>query len=94
MKILNIGKSYWICMFSLWAQMMQQLRQGIKLKKVDYSKTPSEYGMTPYEMLMDDIRYAIDNTYIPDQTNQGVSIFSVRSGKLMSIVFCLYWHYG
>ena len=41
---------------SLWGQMMQQQRQGIKLKKVDFSKTPSEFGLTPYEMLMEDIR--------------------------------------
>ena len=35
---------------------MHQLRQGIKLKKVEYSKTPTEFSLTPYEMLMDDIR--------------------------------------
>ena len=35
---------------------MGQLRQGIKLRKVDYSKTPTEFEMTPYEMLMADIR--------------------------------------
>ena len=35
---------------------MGQLRLGIKLKKVDYSKTPTEFELTPYEMLMDDIR--------------------------------------
>jgi len=36
--------------------MMQQLRQGIKLKEVNFSKTASEFGMTPYEMLLEDIR--------------------------------------
>ena len=41
---------------SSWSQIMTQLRQGIKLKKVDYSKTPTEFALTPYEMLMDDIR--------------------------------------
>ena len=35
---------------------MTELRNGVKLKKVDYSKTPFEYALTPYEMLMDDIR--------------------------------------
>ena len=35
---------------------MQQLRQGIKLKHVEYSKTPTEFSLTPYEMLMDDIK--------------------------------------
>ena len=41
---------------SSWSQIMTQLRQGIKLKKVEYSKTPTEFALTPYEMLMDDIR--------------------------------------
>ena len=41
---------------SLWGQIMQQLRQGIKLKKVSEDKTPCEFALTPYEMLMDDIR--------------------------------------
>ena len=35
---------------------MQQLRRGIKLKKVSQDKTPAEFALTPYEMLMDDIR--------------------------------------
>ena len=42
--------------FSIWNDVMGQLRLGIKLKKVDYSKTPTEFELTPYEMLMDDIR--------------------------------------
>lgn len=29
---------------------------GVKLKKVDRSRTPIEFEMTPYEILMDDIR--------------------------------------
>jgi len=41
---------------SAWTQIMHQLRQGIKLKKVEYSKTATEFSLTPYEMLMDDIR--------------------------------------
>jgi len=40
----------------VWTQVMAQLRQGIRLKKVDYSRTPAEYELTPYEMLMDDVR--------------------------------------
>ena len=35
---------------------MNDLRQGVKLKKTNYTKTPIEYALTPYEMLMDDIR--------------------------------------
>lgn len=41
-----------------WSHIMHQLRQGIKLKKVEFSKTPTEFALTPYEMLMDDIRSA------------------------------------
>ena len=41
---------------SIWTDVMDELRNGIKLKKVTFSKTPSEYELTPYEMLMADIR--------------------------------------
>lgn len=38
---------------------MRDLRHGVKLKKVQerqYNPLPIEYQLTPYEMLMDDIR--------------------------------------
>lgn len=38
---------------------MRDLRNGVKLKKVQerqYNPLPIEYQLTPYEMLMDDIR--------------------------------------
>ena len=35
---------------------MNELRNGVKLKKTNHTKTPIEYALTPYEMLMDDIR--------------------------------------
>ncbi|KAG8187798.1 hypothetical protein JTE90_025836 [Oedothorax gibbosus] len=41
----------------LWMQVIYQLRQGVKLKKVDAAHLHSiEYALTPYEMLLDDIR--------------------------------------
>ncbi|XP_042239909.1 protein spire homolog 1-like [Homarus americanus] len=40
----------------LWMQVMWELRNGVKLKKFEYSRGPIEYALTPYEMLMDDIR--------------------------------------
>ncbi|XP_063850989.1 protein spire homolog 1-like isoform X3 [Scylla paramamosain] len=40
----------------LWIQVMRELRNGVKLKKLEYSRGPIEYALTPYEMLMDDIR--------------------------------------
>uniref|UniRef100_A0A8C6TTL9 Spire-type actin nucleation factor 1b n=1 Tax=Neogobius melanostomus TaxID=47308 RepID=A0A8C6TTL9_9GOBI len=42
-----------------WVQVMRGLRDGVKLKKVQerqYNPLPIEYQLTPYEMLMDDIR--------------------------------------
>ena len=41
---------------SIWTDVMGELRHGIKLKKVTCSKTPTEFELTPYEMLMADIR--------------------------------------
>lgn len=35
---------------------MQELRLGVKLKKVNCSRAPIEYELTPYEILMNDIR--------------------------------------
>ena len=40
----------------LWRQILKDMRDGVKLKKVDYTKTPVEYELTPYEVLMEDIR--------------------------------------
>ncbi|XP_049959939.1 protein spire isoform X1 [Schistocerca serialis cubense] len=40
----------------LWVQVIHELRHGVKLKKVNYSRGPIEYELTPYEMLMEDIR--------------------------------------
>ncbi|KAG9479091.1 hypothetical protein GDO78_012641 [Eleutherodactylus coqui] len=42
-----------------WVQVMRDLRNGVNLRKVQerqYNMLPIEYQLTPYEMLMDDIR--------------------------------------
>ncbi|XP_035286658.1 protein spire homolog 1 isoform X2 [Anguilla anguilla] len=42
-----------------WVQVMRDLRTGVKLQKVQarqYDPLPIEFQLTPYEMLMDDIR--------------------------------------
>ncbi|XP_017773850.1 PREDICTED: protein spire [Nicrophorus vespilloides] len=39
-----------------WVQVIAELRQGVKLKKVHFNKAPIEYELTPYEILMKDIR--------------------------------------
>ena len=57
----------------IWTNVMSQLRNGVKLKKVDYSKTPREFTLTPYEMLMDDIRgkkYQLQPVKIPLQVQK------------------------
>ncbi|XP_061577256.1 protein spire homolog 2 isoform X2 [Cololabis saira] len=43
----------------LWVQLMKELRQGVKLKKVQeqpFNTLPTEFSLTPFEMLMQDIR--------------------------------------
>ena len=40
----------------MWRQILKDLRDGVKLKKIEYTKTPIEYELTPYEILMEDIR--------------------------------------
>lgn len=39
-----------------WVQVIAELRMGVKLRKVHYSRAPIEYELTPYEILMKDIR--------------------------------------
>lgn len=48
-RVLNI-------FFRFWVQVIQELRLGVKLKKVHCSRAPIEYELTPYEILMNDIR--------------------------------------
>ncbi|XP_034083034.1 protein spire homolog 2 [Gymnodraco acuticeps] len=43
----------------LWVQLMKDLRQGVKLKKVQeqpFNLLPTEFSLTPFEMLMQDIQ--------------------------------------
>jgi len=41
----------------LWVQIMRQLRHGVRLKKVEQTHLPpSEYELTPFEILLEDIR--------------------------------------
>lgn len=50
---------HWYFQARFWVQVMRDLRNGVKLKKVQerqYNPLPIEYQLTPYEMLMDDIR--------------------------------------
>ena len=43
----------------IWLNVVRELRNGVKLKKLSANEkgnAPIEYALTPYEMLMDDIR--------------------------------------
>lgn len=43
----------------LWVQLMRELRHGVKLRKVqqqEFNPLPTEFQLTPFEMLMQDIR--------------------------------------
>ncbi|CAO1351621.1 unnamed protein product [Diamesa tonsa] len=39
-----------------WMQVVDELRRGVRLKKINFSTSPSEFELTPYEILMEDIR--------------------------------------
>lgn len=52
----NLQKTDWA---RLWVQLMRDLRHGVQLKKVrdkTFNSLPTEYQLTPFEMLMQDIR--------------------------------------
>ncbi|XP_023588288.1 protein spire homolog 2 [Trichechus manatus latirostris] len=52
----DLGHTDWA---RLWVQLMRELRRGVKLKKVqerDFNPLPTEFQLTPFEMLMQDIR--------------------------------------
>eukprot|EP00062_Callorhinchus_milii_P005240 gi/632944490/ref/XP_007887538.1/ PREDICTED: protein spire homolog 2 isoform X1 [Callorhinchus milii] len=52
----NLNHTDWA---RLWVQLMRELRYGVKLKNVQekqYNPLPTEFQLTPFEMLMQDIR--------------------------------------
>ncbi|XP_060027928.1 protein spire homolog 2 [Erinaceus europaeus] len=52
----HLGHTDWT---RLWVQLMRELRHGVKLKKVqeqEFNPLPTEFQLTPFEMLMQDIR--------------------------------------
>ena len=58
----------------LWVQVIHELRSGVRLKKTEYTRTPIEYELTPYEILMDDIRskrYKLNKVW-PVRTGQNI----------------------
>lgn len=54
---LNVKYKNFICFQArFWMQVVDELRRGVRLKKINFSHTPTEYELTPYEILMEDIR--------------------------------------
>ncbi|XP_059163551.1 protein spire homolog 1-like [Physella acuta] len=54
MRLDELQRADWAC---LWVQVTRSLRQGVRLKKVEHvNLQPLEYELTPFEMLLEDIR--------------------------------------
>ena len=72
---------------------MRDLRNGVKLKKVQqrqYNPLPIEYQLTPYEMLMDDIRckrYTLRKVMV--STQMAAQTLVVRNGLVGKVVLFL-----
>jgi len=49
----QLDRQDWAGIFN---EVMGELRHGVKLKSVEYSRSPTEYCLTPYEMVMFDIK--------------------------------------
>ncbi|KAL9930217.1 spire type actin nucleation factor isoform 2-T4 [Glossina fuscipes fuscipes] len=52
-ELAKLGFNDWA---RFWVQVIDELRRGVRLKKANYERAPIEYELTPYEILMEDIR--------------------------------------
>uniref|UniRef100_A0A1A9WMD6 KIND domain-containing protein n=1 Tax=Glossina brevipalpis TaxID=37001 RepID=A0A1A9WMD6_9MUSC len=52
-ELAKLGFNDWA---RFWVQVIDELRRGVRLKKATYERAPIEYELTPYEILMEDIR--------------------------------------
>ncbi|XP_037811327.1 protein spire isoform X2 [Lucilia sericata] len=52
-ELAKLGFNDWA---RFWVQVIDELRRGVRLKKANYERAPTEYELTPYEILMEDIR--------------------------------------
>ena len=87
MKDLNDGQFQ----ARLWVQVIHELRSGLKLKKTEYSKTPIEFELTPYEILMDDIR---SRRYKLNKVTPGCKKKTLKAMTNISIPFRLWLRGG
>ena len=72
----------------LWVQLMRELRHGVKLKKVqeqEFNPLPTEFQLTPFEMLMQDIRarnYKLRKVMVSGRCRQAGPPCLVQATKL------------
>lgn len=67
-------------------QVVDELRRGVRLKKINFTHhMPTEYEMTPYEILMDDIRSRWDVDRYGIQLF--CSIFTLKNSAIRSASF-------
>lgn len=75
----------------LWVQLMRELRHGVKLKKVqekEFNPLPTEFQLTPFEMLMQDIRarnYKLRKVMVSCGLSSSAAAFS---GPLCRVLSC------
>lgn len=77
-----------------WVQVMRGLREGVKLKKVQdrqYNPLPIEFQLTPYEMLMNDIkskRYNLRKVMVSVQIRPQIEIAATCKHASSLLHFC------
>lgn len=63
----------------LWVQIMRELRHGVRLKKVEQVHLPPvEFELTPFEILLEDIRlgrYKLNRIMVSRSLNLDLSLF-------------------
>ncbi|XP_022248983.1 protein spire homolog 2-like [Limulus polyphemus] len=59
----------------LWMHVIQELKQGVQLKKIKLDFHPVKYDLTPFDMLLEDIRtqrYKLKEVRVNEKTIQSV----------------------
>jgi len=60
-------------------QVIDELRRGVRLKKSNHERTPIEYELTPYEILMGDIRAKWVQTKLVDNRQESLHSWDTSS---------------
>ncbi|GFR64195.1 protein spire homolog 1 [Elysia marginata] len=77
-RLEELQRADWAC---LWVQVMRSLRQGVRLKKVEHVHLPPlEYELTPFEMILEDIRsrrYTLTKIMVGDNCSFLIKVLHV-----------------